>query len=123
MDGYSSIIEKIVEEHKPTIILGCRVKAIDYLSHPIKIYAGQEVYYAERVISSLPLGVLKAGIVKFLPALPENHQKALQKIGSGVANKIFARFSKPFWDQSKKWINFVTKERRNRYPVAFTMGE
>ena len=44
-------------------------------------------------------------------------------MGNGVANKIFARFAKPFWDHSKKWINFVTKERSNKYPVAFIMGE
>jgi polyamine oxidase len=33
------------------------------------------------------------------------------------------RFAKPFWDKSKRWINFVSRDRSNRYPVAISMGE
>ena len=40
-----------------------------------------------------------------------------------MVNKIYASFDKPFWGNRKGYINFVTKTKVNRYPVAFVMSE
>jgi hypothetical protein len=44
-------------------------------------------------------------------------------MGFGVANKIFASFSEPFWGERKGWINFIAHKNANRYPVAFILPE
>lgn len=59
--------------------------------------------------------------MQFLPPLPPAHQAAIGKMGNGVANKIIVSFARPFWDESKLWVNLVSKEQ-NRYPVALSMG-
>jgi len=57
------------------------------------------------------LGILKAGKVKFSPALPVGHQKSIHNIGNGYADKLFVSFEKPFWGNRTGWISFVTKNR------------
>ena len=71
----------------------------------------------------MPLGILQAGKVEFSPKLPESYQENLKNIGNGVVNKIYVSFDKPFWGNRKGYINFVTKTKTNRYPVAFIMSE
>ena len=46
------------------------------------------IYYAKKVINTIPLGVLKAGTVTFTPALPAAYQTAISTIGMGIFNKI-----------------------------------
>jgi monoamine oxidase len=76
------------------------------------------------VISSLPIGVLKAGDVKFVPDLPERYTKIIEKIGVGNMNKLFVRFGKKFWGGISGWLNFVTKDTsNNRYPLAMDVSE
>ena len=86
--------------------------------------ADNKTFKAKRVISSLPLGILQRNLVQFSPPLPEPYQKAIHSIGNGSANKLFCSFKKPFWGNSKGWINFVLKgQKYNRYPVAFIYPE
>ena len=49
------------------------------------------------VISSLPLGVLKAKKVQFLPELPQKYLQIIDKLGVGNMNKLFVSFSRSFW--------------------------
>ena len=62
-------------------------------------------------------------LANFDPKLPESYQENLKNIGNGVVNKIYVSFDKPFWGNRKGYINFVTKTKTNRYPVAFIMSE
>ena len=71
------------------------------------------------MISSIPLGVLQAGMVKFQPPLPSKFTHSMMKIGVGNMNKLFVSFSRKVWGQKKGWIYFITKGKENkRYPMA-----
>ena len=83
----------------------------------------KERYRCRKVIASLPLGILQAGKVDFSPKLPEKYQTNIQSIGNGVVNKIYVSFDRPFWGNRKGYVNFVTKTKNNRYPLAFIMSE
>ncbi len=48
------------------------------------------------MISSLPLGVLKKNVVKFVPELPDKYKIAIDTIGNGMADKLFVTFAEPF---------------------------
>ena len=58
---------------------------------------GGASFEADQVLVTLPLGVLKAGVVTFEPALPEEKRQAIEGLGVGVLDKIVARFDEPFW--------------------------
>lgn len=72
---------------------------IDYRRKIIRIKTNKnKVYLAKKVISSLPLGVLKNKKVEFDPELPDKYLKIIDKIGVGNMNKLYVSFSKRFWN-------------------------
>uniref|UniRef100_A0A0E0KWL7 Amine oxidase domain-containing protein n=1 Tax=Oryza punctata TaxID=4537 RepID=A0A0E0KWL7_ORYPU len=54
-------------------------------------------YSADACIITVPLGVLKANIIKFEPELPSWKSSAIADLGVGVENKIAMHFDTVFW--------------------------
>jgi monoamine oxidase len=52
---------------------------------------------ADRVVVTVPLGVLKAASIVFDPPLPTAKQAAINAIGMGVLDKFWFRFDEQFW--------------------------
>ncbi|CAI4216208.1 unnamed protein product [Parascedosporium putredinis] len=59
------------------------------------------VIEADRIVSTIPLGVLKHGDVEFNPPLPSWKVGPIQRLGYGVLNKVILVYKKPFWDQTR----------------------
>jgi monoamine oxidase len=60
---------------------------------------------AERVVVTVPLGVLQQGGVRFDPPLPAGHRTAIARLGMGVIDKVWLRFDEAFWSQrALVWI-------------------
>ena len=67
---------------------------------------------------TLPLGVLKAGSVRFDPQLPIRKRHAIARLGVGVLNKLVLVFEEPFWPRETRVIGrhgpysiFVVQDR------------
>lgn len=94
--GYAALIKKMAKGLD--IRLNTPVQAIDYRSNTVTISDKNNASYtADKVIVTLPLGVLQAGDIEFLPHLPENKIKAIQGIGAGNVNKVILGFKESFW--------------------------
>lgn len=76
----------------------------------LRIANGEEARF-DAVIITLPLGVLKSGKVRFTPALPEDKQTAINRLGMGTLDKVYLLFDTPFWDD-QTWITIL----ENRLP-------
>jgi len=61
------------------------------------------VHQARVVCCSVPLGVLKAGSIRFDPPLPAAKAQAIARLGMGVLDKIVLFFPQRFWDATG-WI-------------------
>ena len=86
------------------------VQAIDW-SHPsVHVTTSRGEYTAERVLITLPVGVLKAGSVRFTPALPPKKKEAIAGIGMGVLNKCYLRFPRVFWPRDTDWLEYVSPQ-------------
>lgn len=98
--SYAALIQKIYTTYckNASIIYNQAVTNIDYSGSVVKVTtsAGQ-VYYANKVINTIPLGVLKNGDVTFTPALPTAYQTAISSIGFGIFNKIIVTLNSSFW--------------------------
>lgn len=117
-----SFLNAVVKTSKKAILLGHRVSKIDSTGDVVKVHVGSKVFLAKKVISSIPLGVLKAGTVTFQPALSQDHAEAIRKIGFGVVDKLFVKLEKPFWKEGVKWVNFITKNLdQNYFPNAYVV--
>ena len=54
-------------------------------------------YQSDKVIVTVPLGVLKAGLIEFLPELPFNKLQAIDRLGMGPGMKVILQFNQGFW--------------------------
>ncbi|TKW55677.1 Lysine-specific histone demethylase 1A [Colletotrichum tanaceti] len=71
---------------------------------------------ADYVVSTIPLGVLKHGSVKFDPPLPEWKTDVITRIGYGVLNKLVLVYDHPFWD-TERHIFGVLRDAPNRHSL------
>lgn len=54
-------------------------------------------FVADAVILTVPIGVLKANLIKFEPRLPDWKVNAISDLGVGNENKIALQFDTVFW--------------------------
>jgi monoamine oxidase len=97
-----------------------------YLSRGLDIRTGHEVseivrtgktvlttcrnrtqFSADRIIVTVPLGVLKSGAIRFKPGLTEDKIRAVDRLGMGLLNKHFLRFERPFWPPDVDWHELI----------------
>lgn len=71
---------------------------------------------ADYVVSTIPLGVLKHGNVKFEPPLPAWKSDAIDRLGFGVLNKVILVYKEPFWDEDRD-IFGVLRNPTNRHSL------
>ena len=94
--GYIQILETLVDGLD--IKLEHIVSKVEYDDQSVIVTTNQGTFDAKYVISTLPIGVLKAGDVEFSPPLPAAKQQAIDRIGMGVLNKLYLLFDDMFWD-------------------------
>lgn len=106
LDGYQVMLDYLAQGL--TIQLGQIVQTVSYQADgSVTVTTNQGSFTAQRVIITLPLGVLQSGAVQFTPALPSEKRVAIDKLGMGLLNKCYLRFPRVFWDASVDWINYV----------------
>jgi monoamine oxidase len=93
-----------------SIKLGQVVQAIHWQASPVRIVTTKAEFNADQVLVTLPLGVLQAKRVQFLPDLPTAKQTAIAKLGMGVLNKCYLRFNKVFWPTNVDWLEYIPSE-------------
>ncbi|KAL2129707.1 hypothetical protein VTI74DRAFT_7424 [Chaetomium olivicolor] len=71
---------------------------------------------ADFVVSTIPLGVLKHGNVKFEPPLPSWKSDAIDRLGFGVLNKVILVYKEAFWDEDRD-IFGVLRNPTNRHSL------
>lgn len=70
-----------------------------------------EVFEADRVVLTAPLGVLKQQSIEFEPPLPDWKQGAISRLGFGLLNKLVLVFEQPFWDLSRDMFGLLRAPR------------
>ncbi len=59
-------------------------------------------FFAEQVVVTVPLGVLKAGSINFQPNLPATHADAMTRLSVGTLAKVILEFpDPPFWPNNQ----------------------
>jgi monoamine oxidase len=77
--------------------LGHVVQAVRLGKDGVEVSTSQGSFQGRAVIVTLPIGVLKARVVRFEPALPDEVQGAIDRLGMGGLTKVVARFPRRFW--------------------------
>ena len=104
---------KIITEHlaqDADIKLSQVVKEIRWQDPEVRVRTADNEFVADRVVVTLPLGVLQHNDVRFVPELPEAKRNAISKLGMGVLNKCYLRFTQAFWPDDMDWLEYVPEQ-------------
>ncbi|MFN0274840.1 MAG: flavin monoamine oxidase family protein, partial [Chitinophagales bacterium] len=96
---FNPILENIIYNKQAT--------SIDYSGSSILVTcADGSEYSADKVISAVPLSILKENAISFTPALPVLNQNAIDTLEMGHGMKIILKFSEKFWGDDVYDITF-----------------
>ena len=74
------------------------VDKISWDKNGVRVAAGDNVWEADAVIVTVPLGVLKSQSITFEPALPAKYANALNQLEMGLLDRCVMKFDEVFWD-------------------------
>ena len=94
-DGFQRLTDHLAQGLD--LRLGCAVHAVSHGAGGVSLQTSAGVFTAPRAIVTLPLGVLKAGVVRFDPPLPEPKRLAIERLGCGTLAKLAFRFAEVVW--------------------------
>ncbi len=69
--------------------------------------ASGEVVRGDGCVVTVPLGVLKAGAIRFEPALPGGHRRAIGQLGFGLLDKTFLSYGSAWWPSNETQLGTV----------------
>ncbi|QHC57386.1 NAD(P)/FAD-dependent oxidoreductase [Rathayibacter sp. VKM Ac-2760] len=96
-DGLAPLVETLLTDVE--VSLRAAVSAVGYSDTGASVrLATGESFTADRVLITVPIGVLQSDAIVFDPPLPFAHRTAISALGSGLAETLWLRFDEPFWD-------------------------
>ena len=120
-EGYSQIVDVLAAGRD--IRLDHPVAQVDHSGSTVVVATESgDTFEADRVVVTVPLGVLKAGTISFTPALPPAMRDAIDALDMGILNRTCLLFDEPFWDRDTEWIGYAGErpgqwsETLNLYP-------
>lgn len=102
--GYDRLLERFISglpRERFSLYLQTAVEAIRWKAGSVRVSASRFghpcAYDADCVIVTVPVSVLQAGAIQFVPELPAHTRAALAGIAMGPVLKVVMQFSHPFW--------------------------
>jgi monoamine oxidase len=98
--GYGPVLEHLYHqclEKGVAFFLETAAITIAWERGAVTVHTDPELFAANRLIFTLPIGVWRSGTPAWAPALPEK-EAALNQLGYGPAIKILLSFTNQFWE-------------------------
>ncbi len=95
---YDYISENFAQPVEQNIVYNAKVSTIDYSGEQVTVTTEDGTdYQADKVISTVSVGVLKSNFINFIPALPTAQIAAIESIEFLPGLKLFMKFSEKFY--------------------------
>lgn len=104
VDNYDTILKHLtsrIDKKLFKVVLDCPVSTIDSTnsSEIVTKCRNGSVYRSKYVICTVPLGVLKANAIEFVPSLPKKLQHAIDTMDFAALGKVIFEFDSVFWGE------------------------
>jgi len=102
-EGYGGLLEKLLPglDVRYSHSVESVMRTADSITVEAMTPTGKLRISADKVICTLPLGVLKTGRVRFEPSLKPSKKQAIQRLGFGTLNKVLLVFERAFWEEAE----------------------
>jgi monoamine oxidase len=116
--SYQPILEYLMKNCP--IQLNTIVRKINTRASDVEVVTGKAIFYADAVIITAPLGVLKKNDIVFDPPLPNYKQTAIQRLEMGLFNITAIKFPTSFWPNENHALFFSQFDALS-IPVFFNL--
>jgi monoamine oxidase len=108
-DGYDQVLPSVSKglDIRP----GHAVTAVSYDADGVAVRTAQGDFSAAHALITVPLGILQAQTIQFMPALPATKQAAIGRMGMGLLNKVYLRFPRVFWPEEPQVFGYIASQR------------
>jgi lysine-specific histone demethylase 1 len=96
------------------IFYGKTVDTIRYGHDGVAVIVGEQVFEADMVLCTVPLGVLKKRTIRFEPELPGRKLAAIERMGFGLLNKVAMVFPHVFWGEDLDTFGCLSEHSNKR---------
>lgn len=96
-EGQQALAERLAQELNGALHLECPVEEIQWGPDGVSLITAEGVQRGRWCIVALPLGVLKATTVRFVPTLPDDVQEAIDGLDAGQSLKIVVELAEDPW--------------------------
>lgn len=117
-EGYAGVLKALAKGLD--IRLGEPVRRITHGGGGVTVETSKGSHSGAYVISTLPLGVMKAGNVLFDPPLPKAQADAIAAVGFGTVTRVSMRFDACFWPEDVEFLSYAARER-GRWPTMVSL--
>ncbi|MDB5214948.1 MAG: amine oxidase [Myxococcaceae bacterium] len=120
--GYEGIVAAVGKAIP--VKTGETVKLVAQKADHVEVHSTSGVFTAERVIVTLPVGVLQSGSVEFSPPLSARKTGVISRIGMGCLSKTFLRFPSIFWPTESDFVSRVpAADDRGNWACWINLGK
>ena len=113
--GYQAVVDALADGLD--VKLNHVVTRVETGDGPVRVVTGRGEFEADKVLVTLPLGVLKDEVVAFEPPLPELKRLAIRRLGFGTLNKIAVHYPERFWSEEQYVFGYLCRDT-DRYPTV-----
>jgi monoamine oxidase len=103
--GYAGIVEGLARGLD--LRLRHTARRVVRTARAVRVETDRGVFTADRCVVTLPIGVLRAGRVRFEPELPASHREVIERLGVGLLDKVALRFPRLFWPRERHFFSHV----------------
>jgi hypothetical protein len=104
--GLDEVVQNALDDLD--VLLSSVVIRIAYDDDGVSLRLGTgESMSVDRVVVTVPIGVLQAGTIEFDPALPDATTASIEALGMGTLEQLWLRFDEPFWSTEATVLSVV----------------
>jgi monoamine oxidase len=111
--GYRELVDRL--STGLDMRLSTPVTEIEHRGREVIVQSSGGTFEGDRVIVTVPLGVLRSGTLAFDPPLGPDHAGAVERLAMGTLEKVVFHFPERFWPKSLWQITHVAEDRA--FPV------
>jgi monoamine oxidase len=120
--GYGTLVDALAEGLD--IRLSTPVGRVEHGESGVRVETeGGEVFEADRVVVTVPIGVLQRETIVFEPSLPADKRDALTRMDMGSLEKVVLRFDEIFWSGAGQLAWMYVSDERGEFPMIVDLTE
>jgi monoamine oxidase len=116
--GYGGYVDAMAEGLD--VRLSHPVTKVEWGDDGVQLTAGGETFAGTHAVITVPVGVLRAGTISFVPALSDARTAALDRIDMGNLEKVVLTWDERWWDGG---LTFVAAAEDGAFPEFYDVTE